>query len=205
MKYLTRAQKINEEYGNKKEIAEVLVCMAGINRRTGNLSLALSNVERGLSIARKIGASEQTLMAQKELSELKAAKGDFKGAYEAHQNYVSYKDSVFQEQKSKQIAELQTRYETEKKESAIQLLTQENELKDFHLLRTEFIIVLLAVLLIGLIGFGYLWRNRIKLKQYAELESTRAQLKEAQLGAVITLRKKNAEDLLPIFTMAWGK
>jgi len=199
MNYLMRAQKINEEYGNKKEIAEVLVDMAGINRRTGNLSLASSNVERGLAIARKIGASEQTLMARKELSELKAARGDFKGAFEEHQLYVSYKDSVFQEQKSKQIAELQTRYEIEKKESAIQLLTQENELKDFHLLRTEFIVVLLAFLLIGLIGFGYLWRNRIKLKQQAELESTRSQLKDAQLGAVIISqeeeRRRFAADL----------
>lgn len=79
------------------------------------------------------------------------------------------------------------------------MLTQENELKDFHLLRTQFITALLAVLLIALFGISYLWRNRVKLKQQAELESTKALLKDAQLQAVITSqeeeRRRFAADL----------
>ncbi|MEJ0054223.1 MAG: histidine kinase [Bacteroidota bacterium] len=156
-------------------------------------------MERGLAIAEKIGAKEQVLNARKELAELKAVTGDYKGAYREHQQYVILKDSVFQSEKSKQIAELQTLYETEKKESAIQLLTHENELKDFNLLRIQFITLLLAVLLVGLIVVGYLWRNRIKLKQQADIEATKALLKDAQLQAVITSqedeRRRFAADL----------
>ncbi len=197
--YLARAQQINEEYGNKKEIAAVLVYLAGVNRRTGNLTLGLTNAEKGLSIAEKIGAMEQILNARKELSEIKAASGDFKSAYREHLLFETIKDSVFLQEKSRQIAQLQTLFETEKKENAIQLLTQENELKDFHLLRTQFITVLLAILLIAVVVVGYLWRNRIKLKQQAELESTKAQLKDMQLQAVITSqedeRRRFAADL----------
>ena len=65
---------------------------------------------------------------------------------------------------------------TEKKEDAIQLLTQENEIKDFRLFRNELITISLLVVLIGLAGVGYLWKYRIKLKQVAELEQTRAAL-----------------------------
>lgn len=199
MSYLLRAQKLNEEYGNQRELADVLVLLAGINRRTGQISTGFSNVERGLAIAEKIGAKEQVLNARKELAELKAVTGDYKGAYREHQQYVILKDSVFQSEKSKQIAELQTLYETEKKESAIQLLTHENELKDFNLLRIQFITLLLAVLLVGLIVVGYLWRNRIKLKQQADIEATKALLKDAQLQAVITSqedeRRRFAADL----------
>ncbi|NOT75576.1 MAG: tetratricopeptide repeat protein [Cyclobacteriaceae bacterium] len=197
--YMQRALKLNEEYGNKKEIADVLIRLAGIDRRTGMIASGFANVEKGLAIAQKIGASEQILMARQELSQLNEAKGNYKEAYEEHLRYVSAKDSVFEQEKSKQIAELQTRYETEKKESEIQLLTQENELKDFHLLRTQFITALLAVLLIALFGISYLWRNRVKLKQQAELESTKALLKDAQLQAVITSqeeeRRRFAADL----------
>ena len=72
-------------------------------------------------------------------------------------------------------------------------------MKDFHLLRNQFITILLALLLMGVVGVSYLWRNRIKLKQQAELETTKAILKDAQLQAVITSqeeeRRRFAADL----------
>lgn len=79
------------------------------------IASGFANVEKGLAIAQKIGASEQILMARQELSQLNEAKGNYKEAYEEHLRYVSAKDSVFEQEKSKQIAELQTRYETEKR------------------------------------------------------------------------------------------
>lgn len=183
--YLQKALRLNEEYDNKKELSFVLIYLASTNLKSGEISMGISNAARGLRIAEKIGAREQMMDAHKELASLKAAAGDFKGAYEEHAQYAIVKDSLFQQEKSRQIEELQTRYETEKKENEIKLLTQENQIKDFRLFRNELITVSLAIVLIALVGVGYLWRNRIKLKQQAELESTRAVLKDAQLRAVI--------------------
>ena len=197
--YILKALRLHEAYDNKKELSFMLIYLAEINRRTGEISIGLENANRGLSIAKRIGAREQEMDALKELAELKSASGDFKGAFQAQRQFINIKDSLFQQEKSRQIAEMQTRYETEKKEDAIQLLTQENEIKDFRLFRNELITISLLVVLIGLAGVGYLWKYRIKLKQVAELEQTRATLKETQLQAVITSqedeRKRFAADL----------
>ncbi len=198
-KYLRKSLHLHEEYDNKKEISFFLIYLAGIDRKLGRTPAALVNAERGLMIALKIGAREQIMEARKELAALHAVKRDYKGAYELHQSYVEVKDSLFQQEKSRQIAEMQTRFETEKKENSIRLLTQENELKDFRLQRNQLITVSLIIVLLGLISVGFLWKNRIRLKQQAEMEATRTALKEIQLQAVITSqedeRKRFAADL----------
>ncbi|HBK88014.1 MAG: tetratricopeptide repeat protein [Cyclobacteriaceae bacterium] len=199
MNYLLRAQKLFESYDNKKELASVLIYLGGVHRKTGSVEEGLRKVERGLAMAIKIGAKEQVQDAHREMAELYAAQGDYRGAFLEHQQYATMKDSLFQQEKARQVAELQTLYETEKKENAIQQLTQENQLKDFRNTRNELIIVLMTVLLLGLLGLGWLWRNRTQLKQEAEIAFTRSELKTAQLKAVITSqeeeRRRFAADL----------
>ncbi len=199
MNYLLRAQKLFESYDNKKELASVLIYLGGVHRKTGSVEEGLRKVERGLAMAIKIGAKEQVQDAHREMAELYAAQGDYRGAFREHQQYATMKDSLFQQEKARQVAELQTLYETEKKENAIQQLTQENQLKDFRNTRNELIIVLMTVLLLGLLGLGWLWRNRTQLKQEAEIAFTRSELKTAQLKAVITSqedeRRRFAADL----------
>lgn len=199
MNYLLRAQKLFESYDNKKELASVLIYLGGVHRKTGSAEEGLRKVERGLAMAIKIGAKEQVQDAHREMAELYAAQGDYRGAFLEHQQYATMKDSLFQQEKARQVAELQTLYETEKKENAIQQLTQENQLKDFRNTRNELIIVLMTVLLLGLLGLGWLWRNRTQLKQEAEIAFTRSELKTAQLKAVITSqeeeRRRFAADL----------
>jgi len=199
MDYLLRAQKLFESYDNKKELASVLIYLGGVHRKTGHLDEGLQKVQRGLAIATKIGAKEQVQDAHREMADLYAAGGDYQRAFREHQRYAIVKDSLFQQEKARQVAELQTLYETEKKENAIQLLTQENQLKDFRNTRNELIIVLMAVLLLGLVGLGWLWRTRTRLKQEAEIASTKNELKTAQLKAVITSqeeeRRRFAADL----------
>ena len=150
MDYLLRAQKLFESYDNKKELASVLIYLGGVHRKTGHLDEGLQKVQRGLAIATKIGAKEQVQDAHREMADLYAAGGDYQRAFREHQRYAIVKDSLFQQEKARQVAELQTLYETEKKENAIQLLTQENQLKDFRNTRNELIIVLMAVLLLDL-------------------------------------------------------
>jgi two-component system, NarL family, sensor kinase len=133
------------------------------------------------------------------LTHIYATKHDFKKAFENMTAYEQVKDTLFNEEKSKQIAELQTRYETDKKENEIKLLRQENELKDSRLKRNQYMVVSLVVLISALIVLAYLWWNRMKLKQRVEIESTKAALRESQLQAVISSqedeRKRFAADL----------
>ncbi len=196
---LTRATSLFEAYDNKKELSSVLTYLAGVERTAGNISKGIDQANRGLSIAQTIGARDEVMQARKELSLLWAAKSDFKKAFSFHQSYASIKDSLYESEKSKQISELQTKYDTEKKETKINLLTQETRLKSVQLRQGILAIAVLVLLLVALVGIGLLLRNRTKLKQQADLEAARAELRQQQLQAVIASqeeeRKRFAADL----------
>src|SRR4029078_10477635 len=48
-----------------------------------------------------------------------------------------YRDSVFNESKATAIADMQTKYETEKKEQAIQLLNKDKEIQQLQIKRQQ--------------------------------------------------------------------
>jgi two-component system NarL family sensor kinase len=196
---LMRAIPIHEKYDNKKDLSFALRYLASVYRSERNFIEAKKNADRALEMALKINAKQQVQEAHKELSEVYKAEGNFAKALEEFERYDIVKDTLFKEEKTKQIAELQTKYETEKKESEIKILRQENDLKDSRLERNQALVGTLVLLVSALIVFGYMVRNRMALKQKAELEETKASLRAAQLTAVITSqeseRKRFAADL----------
>jgi signal transduction histidine kinase len=211
--YLLRAKKLDETYDSKKDLAIVLIHLAGIYKSERNLEKAYSTAITAFQIAKKINAQQEIIDSRLTLSEIYVAKKDFASAYREYKGYVSLKDSVFQQEKSKQIEEIQAKFETEKKESQILLLQQENKLKDSdirlkdndiklkdsNLKQNKLLIISLVGVLLGGLALGFLYRTRIQLKQQAELEATRATLRESQLQAVIGSqeeeRKRFAADL----------
>ena len=165
----------------------------------GDYAKAITYFERALVISNRIHYKDLSSHIYNMLSESNKAQNNYQKAYEYLTRGVALRDSIFNEQRSKQLLDMQTKYETEKKENQIRLLRQENALKDFGLRQNRMFILGLSMVLLGLIIVGYLWKNRVSLKQRAELETTRAALRETQLQAVIASqeeeRKRFAADL----------
>ena len=197
--YLLKAKMMDKQYDNKKELSFAMIYLSKIYQSEGLLQLSEQEAYEALSIALKINALQQVMEARLALSEIQASKNDFKKAYHEFREYVLVKDSIYQQDKARQIAQLQTEYETVKKENQILQLKQVNELKDARLNQSIITIILLVAILGGILAFGFLWKNRITLKQQAELQATRASLREGQLKAVIASqeeeRKRFAADL----------
>jgi signal transduction histidine kinase len=197
--YLIRSITLNEKYDSKKPLAFSLIYLADIYRSQHQFDEALKVAKRGFDIASSIDAQEQVMEAHKALSDIYRDQGRYRESLEAFVSHTAVKDSLFKKEKSRQLAELQTRYDTEKKESAIRLLQQASDLKDAHLQRNRLVMWALLLLAVALLVLGYLIRNRMALKQKVELEETRAALREVQLHAVITSqeeeRRRFASDL----------
>jgi len=99
-----------------------------------------------------------------------SAQGHYAAALSHYQMHVSINDSLYNEAKTKEIAQLQIQYETEKKEQNIQLLTRQTQLQNTQLRQTKLTKNLLfgsAGLLALLLGLGY---NRYRLKQRSNKE-----------------------------------
>lgn len=81
---------------------------------------------------------------------LKVEEGDFWGAHAYMKKYYDLKEQLMNEKKSRQIVEMETRFETEKKEATIQLLEREKEIQNIwkYVWISGSIFVLIVVLII---------------------------------------------------------
>ncbi len=76
--------------------------------------------------------------------------GNYRNALEHFEESVALKDSLFNETKRKNIAEILTRYETEKKVQQIELLNKTNEIRSQKIRSQRFL--LLGILLLSIAG-----------------------------------------------------
>ena len=122
-------------------------------------------LEKGLDILEK----NPHFMSDNEEFYLNAAEnnfmlGNFKKARTFTETFVAIKDSVFSEKNAKAVADLEIKYETEKKEK--QILVQRSELaeKSLTIQKRNYQVygALILALVLGLIG--YLFYNQQKLK-----------------------------------------
>lgn len=120
------------------------------------------------------------------LSMVDSALGKYSDAYKHFKIYSNYKDSIFNTEKSKQIAEIRTRYETEKKENENVILRNELEIKmikdakNRNFLRFLFFISLI-LLVLALLLFRLFRLRNMALKKHKLLLEREKQLSEMQI------------------------
>jgi tetratricopeptide (TPR) repeat protein/two-component sensor histidine kinase len=133
-------EKALELHQKSKEIADSLGLPFYILTSAFNLALVeyrLKNYTKSITALRKIveAAEEKNYKAilersYKVLSDSYEATGNLALALSSRKQYEIWKDSLMNENHLNQVAELQTKYETEKKEKQIVLLAQAKELQE---------------------------------------------------------------------------
>ena len=164
LQYLNKSLEIAKAINEREYIAGLSMYIGVIMRKTGQYSKALSWLEQAAAIAAEIKVLENERQAAKELAETYAAVNDYKKAFAYHKKYKELNDSIFNEKNSKKMAELQARYDFEKKEKEIQLLKKNEEIQQLKLKRQKnftysLIIISLLVLLIAILTYT---RYRLK-------------------------------------------
>lgn len=109
---------------------------------------------------------------------------DFYNAYENIKKYNVYKDSIVNEETTRNIAEMQTKYETEKKDKAIGELKASERIQELEIGKQKITIAIIigSVILLALITAGVF--NRYQLKK-----------KLQQQQALLEMRNDIARDL----------
>jgi tetratricopeptide (TPR) repeat protein len=149
---------------------------------------AIVYIRRALQLAANNGYTEILSDSYNYLAQYHALKGNYEAAYQAKSRYVSIADSLYDVEMAASITELQTKYETEKKEQAIVLLTKDTEIKDLKIKRQNaFTYALIGVVILIIIA-GFLWFSRLREKQMrekTELEKTNLETEQKLLRAQI--------------------
>ncbi|MGI9541840.1 MAG: tetratricopeptide repeat protein [Cyclobacteriaceae bacterium] len=127
--YHQEALRLREQLPQKRDVA---ISMMEVGHTYGKLmqySLAEEKLKQGLMLAKEIGTKLYIRNAYDYLSQLYISSKDYVKAYESKELYHALNDSIFSEEKVKQINELQTKYETAEKDQQIALLAKEKEVE----------------------------------------------------------------------------
>ena len=127
---------------------------------------------KALSIIKETGEKLVIRDIYKSLSVIDSALGNFPAALEHFKLHALYKDSILNEETSKQTSQLKIQYETEKKDKEIALLNNDKELKEEQiekqkLLRNGLIIGSLLLIIAGVFIFRTIQLRRKLEKQQA--------------------------------------
>jgi len=136
-------------------------------------------LEQSLNIAKEYDLLRVEKNVYSIYSDFYYDKNDFKNAYTYRAKYEAVKDSLFNRQKSKDIANIRIKYETEKKEQENQALSIENE-RQARI--NKLLLIILVIIVISIAIILYVWsrvnlaNKKLKQKQ-DELKKLNEQLK----------------------------
>jgi serine phosphatase RsbU (regulator of sigma subunit) len=151
-------------------------------------------ISQSLSMLKSIGFKDGIKDAYSSLSDLFERQGDFKQAYNYRKLYSEMKDTLLNEQSSKQLTEMNSKYESEKKDKELikkdaEITKQQTEAEKQIILRNAFIMGFTLVLVLAFFIYrGY----RQKQKANKLLDE-----KNEKITDSINYAKRIQESILP--------
>ncbi len=183
--------------GDNTSIAHTTLSVAETYFELNQLAQALSTAKEGLKIAEEGNFPIHSRNGHDLLYRIALKVKDYKNALQERNAYLIVNDSLVNADAQERLAEIETKYETEKKEAEITRLSLENELQEANLARSRNIqigLVVIGLLIIILLVVFFTLRHK---KQQVEREAQELQL-EALKKRFIELQTNPDEKLLDI-------
>ncbi len=181
LEHYNKAENIYYKILKQTDTVNDLRQYATLLRGLGNVNIAQNNYKKGLNYLHKAYSifgkanffDDQFNMTPDLINAYKTNK-KFKKGLDLFQIYNEQKDSIFSVEKDKNLTEALQKYETEKKDAQLKVLTLETE-KEAQQKRLFSYLAILGILIAGIIGF-FLYKNQKKnallAKQKKLLEAT---------------------------------
>ncbi|MBD3409120.1 MAG: PAS domain S-box protein, partial [Ignavibacteriales bacterium] len=118
---------------------------------------AIRTLQAALQIAKKAGIRREIIQSSGKLAEAYAAVGDYRSAYDVHKLYAAHKDTL-DRANSQQIADIQLRYETDRRDKEARLDRQQSEMELMEANRRLVLFGVLAAaaaIVAALVAIGY--------------------------------------------------
>ena len=199
--YYQRAELI---YTHIKDENNLILCYISIAQNYNyqkNYTAAIEYLNRSLEMSTVLGRKEYQMKCYQLLADVYNKVRKFKEAYTNSQLYADMRDTLLNETNTRNINELQTKYDTDKKEMENKRLNLEKE-KQASSLRQDKIIMyfLIALSILGLIVIFVIY-NQFRQKQRANIEleeknnSIRRQKREIEKAThVLEIQHKEITD-----------
>ncbi len=164
-KNINEAIRILEESEDYYPICVYLISMCDIYLDKGDDRTAMSYAQRSLDLAHQYGLKEQIADASLKLSELHEKEGSLKESFKYYKDHIAYRDSLNDIKSVQKMADLRTDYEVSRKQTEVDLLSQQKRNQRIMVI-SLFIILGLTTVLSGTLYWYY--RTIAKEKKKSE-------------------------------------
>ena len=124
--YFKKGLEIRERMGDKRAISVLKINLANIYMIQDKIKLALQEANTALEIAKEIGINPLLQDCYGILKSLYSLEKNYEMAFHYSELFSAIKDKIFSDESNKKIAEMQTKYETEKKEREAEIYKLKN-------------------------------------------------------------------------------
>ena len=199
LKLLQESLEANRSLRNERGIATNFLYMAQCMNSSGNTKSGLSYLDSALSLGLKGGFKDIVSQSYLDLSSMHEKRSEYQQALDNLKSRTAVEEEIFNAEASRQITDMQTKYDTEKKVAENQLLTKENAVKDLEISQQKVQkYVLIGSVLVTLL-LSVLIYNRYKLKQQKILSEELLKQEKLRLKTMViaqeTERKRIAGEL----------
>jgi tetratricopeptide (TPR) repeat protein len=173
--------------GNPKGIGIVYLNLGAIYREMKKIKEAENNFDQAMVYAKESGSLDLLLEVYYNFYEMYNGAKQLDKAIFNLEKYYLIKDSMFNLGVSKQINEMQTQYESEKKDNEIKMLNQQNDAhkKEIELSSRIKLFLIVIVILVAIMAGGAIFAfinksrdNKIISEQKRETEKQKALIEE---------------------------
>jgi len=184
---------------NRYDVAGYYINTGAIYVGLKDFANARQYLQQGLTIATEIKHREDIRDAYINLSQTYALHKQYDSAYRYYILYDELKDSIVNENSRREIEQIHSQYQVEKKDKEIALLNQQEILKENEIKRQNLVrnIIIGSILFVGIIL--YLLYNRRRLQQKSNFQEALNKQKNELLNTVLAIqdkeRKRIAEDI----------
>ncbi|MFN2396111.1 MAG: tetratricopeptide repeat protein [Bacteroidales bacterium] len=189
--YYQKSLELAQQIGEQRIVALSLINIGKVESLKKNFNQAIRSTLEGLEIAEEHNLKFVVNPALDQLAELYSAAGNFENAYKYARRHYNVSQEILDEQKARQINELEIGFQAREKQRKIEILEQENQLNQLKATQSETLVFILALLLILalLVGIFSLLllkqRNKITLLKKEQEASSIIRKTDNDLKAIL--------------------
>lgn len=193
--HLQEAQSIQQKLHDRRLLFFINFNFGGYYKHKEQFTRAIVYYQKALNTATKNTPSNQILNLYYTLSDAYAKNNDYKNALLVKEKQFKLSDSLFTVKKNKTFNEIQTKYEVDKKNLKIQLLTKD---KIIQSRRKQILIAIAIILIVFLIIVLLFYKQRIKTQKIIAENENKIHTQEV-------IRLENEKELKRILGVVEGQ
>ncbi len=184
LKYQKAVMEIEQKMGNKNGEAFSAISIGNTYLRVKDFEKAKPYFDKALALSEETKSFELLRDSYGAIYNYYREVDDYENALYHYQRHMGYKDSIFNKNKSEQIARMQTEYETDKGKKNLEIeknknKAQKEELRRKSVQNTTLIVGILMV--VGLVFYLY-WNNLRKQKTNQILEEQKRLIEDKNVS-----------------------